>query len=83
MNRDWDGQSPTGRGVCAEVSHSSSLHLSFENKTVRQAACRGPQTCSKATSRQIRLTDCFSRAATGAGKEKRADGQWGRAALCH
>ena len=38
---------------------------------------RGPQTRSKAPSRQIRLTDCFSRAAAGAGKEKRADGQWG------
>ena len=53
------------------------LHLSFENETVRQAVCRGPQTRSKATSRQIRLTDCFSRAATGAGKEKRADVQRG------
>ena len=77
MNRDRDGQSPTGRGVCAEVSHSSSLHLSFENETVRQGVGRGPQTRSKATSRQIRLTDCFSRAAAGAGKEKRADGQRG------
>ena len=77
MNRDRDGQSPTGRGVCAEVSQSSSLHLSFENETVRQAVGRGPQTRSKATSRQIRLTDCFSRAAAGAGKEKRADGQRG------
>ena len=27
--------------------------------------------------RYVRLTDCFSRAAAGAGKEKRADGQWG------
>ena len=54
MNRDRDGQSPTGRLVCAEVSHSSSLHLSFENETVRQAVGRGPQTRSKATSRQIR-----------------------------
>ena len=27
MNRDRDGQSPAGRGVCAEVSHSSSLVL--------------------------------------------------------
>ena len=59
----------------AEVSHSSSLHLSFENETVRQAVCRGPRTRSEATSRQIRVTDCFSRAAAGAGKEKRADGQ--------
>ena len=40
MNRDRDRQSPTGRGVCAEVSHSSSLHLSFENETVRQAEAR-------------------------------------------
>ena len=27
--------------------------------------------------RYVRLTDCFSRAAAGAGKEKRADGQRG------
>ena len=32
--------------------------------------------CAEAR-RQIRLTDCFLRAAAGAGKEKRADGQWG------
>ena len=38
MNRDGDGQSPTRRGACAEVSHSSPLHLSFENETVKLCA---------------------------------------------
>ena len=56
MHHGGDGQWSTGRGGCVEVSHSSLIHLSFENETVRQAACRGPQTRSKTTSRQAH---CF------------------------
>ena len=43
MHHGGDGQWSTGRGGFAEVSHSSSLHLLFENETVRQAACRDTQ----------------------------------------
>ena len=74
MHRDVDGISLTDR-ACAEVSHSSSLHVSFEDETSLQSLCRGPQTRGKATSRQTRLTDCFSRTGIGARRGKRADGQ--------
>ena len=74
MYRNVDGIPPTDK-VCAEASHSSSLHVSFEDETSLQSLCRGPQTPSKATSRQTRLTDCFSRTGIWTRREKRANGQ--------
>ena len=37
MNRDGDGQSPTGRGACAEISHSSSLKMKLLSRVPRAA----------------------------------------------
>ena len=55
---DKHRESTTG-SLHGEGSHTSSLHLSFEDETATQTPCRGPQTRITAICGQTQLTECF------------------------
>ena len=66
MHHGGDGRWSTGRGGCAEVSHSSSLHLPLKTKLLGKLRVEARRHAAKRLAdRHVRLTDCFSRAATG------------------